>query len=70
MSFFGYSVYNKYKRFIMLAVGIDIGGTSIKGAVVNELGEASEMFSLPVVKSDGQERIIEKTENKKATELT
>ena len=61
MSFFGYSVYNKYKEFIMLAVGIDIGGTSIKGAVVNELGEASEMFSLTVIKSDGQERIIEKT---------
>ena len=45
----------------MLAVGIDIGGTSIKGAVVNDLGQASEMFSLPVIKSDGQERIIEKT---------
>ena len=32
----------------MLAVGIDIGGTSIKGAVVNEKGVPSEMFSLPV----------------------
>ena len=44
----------------MLAVGIDIGGTSIKGAVVNEYGEASEMFSLPVIKGDSQETIIKK----------
>ena len=44
----------------MLAVGIDIGGTSIKGAVVNELGQPSEMFSIPVIKGDSQETIIEK----------
>lgn len=44
----------------MLAVGIDIGGTSIKGAVVNELGQPSEMFSIPVIKDDTQEEIIEK----------
>lgn len=44
----------------MLAVGVDIGGTSIKGAVVNELGKPSEMFSIPVIKGDSQEEIIKK----------
>ena len=47
----------------MLAVGIDIGGTSIKGAVVNEFGQPSEMFSIPVIKGDTQEEIIEKVAN-------
>ena len=44
----------------MLAVGIDIGGTSIKGAVVNEKGVPSEMFSLPVNPEDDQETTINK----------
>ncbi len=44
----------------MLALGIDIGGTSIKGAVVNELGEPSEMFSFPVLKEDNQNTVMDK----------
>ena len=44
----------------MLAVGIDIGGTSIKGAVVNDLGQPSEMFSIPVIKNEPQEETINK----------
>ena len=35
----------------MLAVGIDIGGTSIKGAVVNDLGEVLTRFHMDVDKN-------------------
>lgn len=39
----------------MNILGIDIGGTSIKGAVVNEKGEVcSDVFSLPVPKGEDQ----------------
>ena len=44
----------------MIALGIDIGGTSIKGAAVNENGKVFETFSMPVDVNDRQEMIIEK----------
>ena len=31
----------------MISIGIDIGGTSIKGAAVNEKGKILERFSMP-----------------------
>lgn len=42
----------------MLAVGIDIGGTSIKGAVVNDLGEVLTRFHMDVDKSSSGEKEI------------
>ena len=36
----------------MIAIGIDIGGTSIKGAAVKDNGEVLDIFSLPVNKDD------------------
>lgn len=40
----------------MLAIGVDIGGTSIKGAAVTEEGKVLDVFSLPVIKGDSQEK--------------
>ena len=34
----------------MVAIGIDIGGTSIKGAAVYDNGKMLDVFSLPVIK--------------------
>ena len=39
----------------MIAIGIDIGGTSIKGAAVKDNGEVLDVFSLPVNKGDSAE---------------
>lgn len=42
-------------------LGIDVGGTSIKGAIVNERGEVvTDSFSLPIIKTDNQFEIIDK----------
>ena len=42
----------------MIALGIDIGGTSIKGASINENGEIFDRFSLKVEKADSPEKTI------------
>ena len=44
----------------MLAIGVDIGGTSIKGAAVTKEGKVLDVFSMPVNKADGQELITKK----------
>ena len=44
----------------MLAIGVDIGGTSIKGAAVTKEGKVLEVFSMPVEKGDSQEEVINK----------
>ena len=44
----------------MIAIGIDIGGTSIKGAAINEKGKVFETFSMPVEKGEKQEVTINK----------
>ena len=44
----------------MLAIGIDIGGTSIKGAAVNDEGKVFDVFSMPVIKGEKQEETINK----------
>ena len=44
----------------MLAVGIDIGGTSIKGAAVDSNGRVYEKFSLPVIKGEPGETTVRK----------
>ena len=43
----------------MRILGIDIGGTSIKGAIVNNTGKVGEAFSLPIDKSLNQEQQID-----------
>ena len=42
----------------MIAIGIDIGGTSIKGAAVDSDGRVYEKFSIPVVKGEPGETTI------------
>ena len=42
----------------MIAIGIDIGGTSIKGAAVDSNGKVYESFVMPFVKEDSGEKII------------
>ncbi len=44
----------------MIAIGIDIGGTSIKGAAVTTNGEVLDVFSMPVEKGEKQEETINK----------
>ena len=44
----------------MVAIGIDIGGTSIKGAAVYDNGKMLDVFSLPVIKGEPGEVTIEK----------
>ena len=46
------------KNIVMIAVGIDVGGTSIKGATINEKGEILDRFSMPTDKSLPPEKII------------
>lgn len=40
------------KVITMIAIGVDIGGTSIKGALVNEKGQIIDRFSMKVSKSN------------------
>ena len=42
----------------MLVIGVDIGGTSIKGAAVRPTGEVVDTFGFPVVKNDPYENTI------------
>lgn len=42
----------------MIAIGVDIGGTSIKGATINDKGEVLRRFSLPTDKELAPEIII------------
>ncbi|MDY4848764.1 MAG: ROK family protein [Bacilli bacterium] len=44
----------------MIVIGIDIGGTSIKGAAINELGKVLDRFSLPVIQGEDQEITVKK----------
>lgn len=44
----------------MIAIGIDIGGTSIKGAAVTTDGKVLDVFSMPVEKGEQQEVTIQK----------
>ena len=44
----------------MIAIGIDIGGTSIKGAAVDSNGRVYEKFSLPFIKGEPGEITIRK----------
>ena len=44
----------------MIAIGVDIGGTSIKGAAVDSDGRVYEKFSLPVIKDEAGEVTIRK----------
>lgn len=44
----------------MIAIGIDIGGTSIKGAAVDSNGRVYEKFSMPFVKGEAGEQTIRK----------
>ena len=44
----------------MLAIGIDIGGTSIKGAAIYDNGKMLDVFSMPVIKGEPGEETINK----------
>lgn len=44
----------------MLALGIDIGGTSIKGGVVKDSGKLYDSFKMHVIKGEPPEKTIEK----------
>ena len=44
----------------MIAIGVDIGGTSIKGAAVTDKGEVLETFSMPVEKGEDQNITVNK----------
>lgn len=44
----------------MIAIGIDIGGTSIKGAAVYDDGRMLDVFALPVIKGESGEVTINK----------
>ena len=44
----------------MIAIGVDIGGTSIKGAAVTDKGEVLETFSMPVEKGEDQKITVNK----------
>lgn len=47
----------------MIAIGIDIGGMSIKGAAVDSTGKVYDVFSLPVIKDEPGEVTIRKLTN-------
>ena len=51
--------HTKMEEF-MIAIGIDIGGTSIKGAAVTSEGKVLEVYSMPVEKGEPQETTINK----------
>ena len=44
----------------MIAIGIDIGGTSIKGAAIDSNGRVYETFSMPFIKGEAGEITINK----------
>ena len=47
----------------MIAIGIDVGGTSIKGAAVTNEGKRLDTFSMPVIKGEKAEDTINKLIN-------
>ena len=47
----------------MIAIGIDIGGTSIKGAAVDSNGRVYERFTMPFIKGEDGEVTIRKLAN-------
>ena len=44
----------------MIAVGIDVGGTSVKGATIRDNGEILDRFSMPMDKFASPEETIGK----------
>ncbi len=44
----------------MIAIGVDIGGTSIKGAAVTDKGQVLETFSMPVISGENQNVTVDK----------
>ncbi len=44
----------------MVAIGIDVGGTSIKGASITSDGQVGKVFSMPVIKGEDGNVTIEK----------
>ena len=56
------AIVDKTKKNIknMVLLGIDIGGTSIKGGIVNQEGKLFEQFKIPVIKGEKQEETVNK----------
>lgn len=48
----------KIKKMVM--IGIDIGGTSIKGGIVNQKGKLFDEFKMPVVKNEEPKKTVSK----------
>ena len=44
----------------MISLGVDIGGTSIKGASINEDGQIIARFSLPIIAKETGKETLEK----------
>lgn len=44
----------------MFALGIDIGGTSIKGGIVSNKGKLFDTFKMPVTKDENQDKTVKK----------
>lgn len=44
----------------MVIIGVDIGGTSIKGGIVNQKGKLFDEFKMPVVKNESAEKTVTK----------
>ena len=44
----------------MISIGVDIGGTSIKGASINEQGQIMARFSLPLIAQETGDQTIER----------
>ena len=44
----------------MFALGIDIGGTSIKGGIVSDKGKLFDTFKMPVIKDENQDKTVKK----------
>ena len=51
-------IFSKKEDFIMIAVGIDVGGTSIKGATINEKGVVLDRFTMKTDKHAAPEIVI------------
>ena len=56
------AIVSKTKKNIkkMVSIGIDIGGTSIKGGIVNQQGKLLNDFKMPVVKNENPEKTVSK----------
>ena len=49
---------------MMISLGVDIGGTSIKGASVSEEGQIKARFSLPIIAQETGKETVERLGNK------